>query len=175
MVCQQFVCTLSVGIVLTPGSCAQVVVLLCSVMDFYEPNMGNMLLRCLQGKEHDQYVDVWSLGVLMYEFLVGEPPFEAPDKHETYLRICRVDLHFPEHVSESARDLISSVRPFLLRSQESHRGSPCLFVIVCPLHVFGGGYSGTDMEFLDAAPGQGSYASHGPGRCPPTPLDRGQP
>lgn len=75
---------------------------LCGTLDYLPPEM-------VEGKEHDQYVDVWSLGVLMYEFLVGEPPFEAPDKHETYLRICRVDLHFPEHVSESARDLISSL------------------------------------------------------------------
>ena len=49
----------------------------------------------MQGKEHDRWVDVWSLGVLMYEFLVGSPPFEAEGHQATYRRIQRVDLRFP--------------------------------------------------------------------------------
>ena len=48
-----------------------------------------------QGKKHDSWVDVWSLGVLMYEFLVGNPPFEAEGHQATYRRIARVDLRFP--------------------------------------------------------------------------------
>ena len=48
-----------------------------------------------QGRAHDAMVDVWSLGVLMYEFLVGHPPFEAEGHSATYRRIARVDLHFP--------------------------------------------------------------------------------
>lgn len=44
-------------------------------------------------------VDLWSLGVLCYEFLFGGPPFEAQGHSETYKRILRVDLHFPAHPS----------------------------------------------------------------------------
>ena len=51
---------------------------------------------CLQGREHDEKVDVWSLGVLLYEFLVGSPPFEAEGHSATYRRISRVDLRFPK-------------------------------------------------------------------------------
>ena len=35
-------------------------------------------------------VDLWGLGVLCYEFLVGHPPFEAKTSQETYARISKV-------------------------------------------------------------------------------------
>lgn len=62
------------------------------------------------GLAHDHAVDIWSLGVLAYEFLVGGPPFEAEGHQETYKRISNVDLKFPAHVSREARDFISKVR-----------------------------------------------------------------
>jgi serine/threonine protein kinase len=31
----------------------------------------------IEGQTHDEKVDLWSLGVLTFEFLVGKPPFEA--------------------------------------------------------------------------------------------------
>ena len=61
----------------------------------------------VEGREHDEMVDVWSLGVLLYEFLVGSPPFEAEGHRATYNRISRVDLHFPKGVQPDAQDLIS--------------------------------------------------------------------
>ena len=63
----------------------------------------------IEGHLHDEKVDLWSLGILCYEFLVGNPPFEAEGHTETYRRISRVDLKFPENVNEGARDLISKV------------------------------------------------------------------
>ena len=35
-------------------------------------------------------VDLWGLGVLCYEFLVGQPPFEAKTAQLTYERISKV-------------------------------------------------------------------------------------
>jgi len=72
---------------------------LCGTLDYLPPEM-------VEGREHDKQVDVWSLGVLLYEFLVGVPPFEAEGHNATYRRISRVDLKFPSIVSEDARDLI---------------------------------------------------------------------
>ncbi len=76
---------------------------LCGTLDYLPPEM-------VEGLPHDANVDVWSLGVLAYEFLVGNPPFEAQSHTDTYKRIAKVDLKFPSHVSASARDLISKVR-----------------------------------------------------------------
>jgi serine/threonine protein kinase len=30
----------------------------------------------VEGRPHTEKVDYWALGVLMFEFLVGKPPFE---------------------------------------------------------------------------------------------------
>lgn len=75
---------------------------LCGTLDYLPPEM-------IEGKMHDEKVDLWSLGVLCYEFLVGKPPFEAEGHTETYRRIARVDLRWPSHVSEGAKDIISKV------------------------------------------------------------------
>ena len=51
-------------------------------------------------------------GVLCYEFLYGQPPFEAAGHSETYKRILRVDLKFPPapERTDGAKDLIRRVR-----------------------------------------------------------------
>ncbi|XP_071959263.1 aurora kinase C-like [Antedon mediterranea] len=83
---------------------------LCGTLDYLPPEM-------IEGKMHDANVDLWSLGVLCYEFLVGKPPFEAEGNNETYRRITKVDYKFPDHVSPEARNLVSG----LLRHNPSAR------------------------------------------------------
>lgn len=76
---------------------------LCGTLDYLPPEM-------VEGREYGESVDRWSLGVLMYEFLVGSPPFEDQSGYRaTYKRIARVDLHIPDHVSTEASDLIQKV------------------------------------------------------------------
>lgn len=79
---------------------------LCGTLDYLPPEM-------VEGRDHDAKVDIWSLGVLCYEFLYGMPPFEAKGHSETYKRILSVDLRFPADppISNSAKDLVSRVRP----------------------------------------------------------------
>lgn len=32
----------------------------------------------IRGEKYDESVDIWAIGIIMYELLVGKPPFEAP-------------------------------------------------------------------------------------------------
>lgn len=76
---------------------------LCGTLDYLPPEM-------VEGRDHNANVDLWSLGVLCYEFLVGVPPFEEPSSYRaTYKRIASVDLKVPEFVSPEAKDLITKV------------------------------------------------------------------
>ncbi|XP_068855605.1 aurora kinase C-like [Aphelocoma coerulescens] len=72
---------------------------MCGTLDYLPPEM-------VEGGGHDEKVDLWCLGVLCYELLAGHPPFESPSTADTYRRIAEVDLHFPPHIPEGARDLI---------------------------------------------------------------------
>jgi serine/threonine protein kinase len=59
-------------------------------------------------KPYDARVDVWSIGILLFEFLVGENPFEGLPDAETRTRIRKGQIEFPSAspVSELAQDLI---------------------------------------------------------------------
>lgn len=56
---------------------------MCGTLDYLPPEM-------VENKTHDERVDVWGLGVLCYEFLVGSPPFESDTQRDTYNRISKV-------------------------------------------------------------------------------------
>ncbi|GMG51324.1 unnamed protein product [Ambrosiozyma monospora] len=72
---------------------------MCGTLDYLPPEM-------VEAKNHGKTVDVWALGILMYEFLVGRPPFEEENSKMTYKRIANVDLRIPNYVSPDAADLI---------------------------------------------------------------------
>ncbi|KAG0367845.1 serine/threonine-protein kinase orb6 [Gamsiella multidivaricata] len=59
---------------------------------------------------YGQECDWWSLGAIMFECLVGYPPFCSENAHETYRKIMnwREQLYFPEdvHLTPNAEDLI---------------------------------------------------------------------
>ena len=65
----------------------------------------------LVDESYDHRVDVWSLGVLMFECLVGRPPFEASGVDETHRRIRGAEVAFPEQpaLSAPARQLCRSL------------------------------------------------------------------
>ncbi|PIO66879.1 hypothetical protein TELCIR_11391 [Teladorsagia circumcincta] len=49
---------------------------ICGTLDYLPPEM-------ISGHTHDHTVDNWAVGILLYEMLVGRPPFEYPDQSQT--------------------------------------------------------------------------------------------
>lgn len=83
---------------------------MCGTLDYLPPEM-------IQNKAYDEKVDHWALGILIYEFLVGRPPFESPSMQETCRRICQDPVRFPPRVGAEAQDLIRK----LLKKQPAER------------------------------------------------------
>ncbi|XP_072037721.1 cGMP-dependent protein kinase egl-4-like isoform X2 [Amphiura filiformis] len=63
------------------------------------------------GKGHDLSADYWSLGILIFELLTGNPPFTASDPMRTYNIILKgIDIvEFPKKISKHAHSLIKKL------------------------------------------------------------------
>ena len=61
----------------------------------------------VKGTGYTHAVDLWALGTLIYEMLVGYAPYEGDDQMTTFRNILRGDLQFPDFlVDYQARDII---------------------------------------------------------------------
>ncbi|EFO84680.1 CRE-AIR-2 protein [Caenorhabditis remanei] len=75
---------------------------MCGTMDYLPPEM-------IVGNHHSDAVDLWAIGVLCYEFLVGKPPFEHDKQADTYSAIKVARFSYPDYVKKGARDLIGKL------------------------------------------------------------------
>ena len=58
---------------------------------------------------HDRTLDYYSIGIILYEMLVGIPPFYNEDRKKMYSSILNDKIKFYSHISQQARDLISKL------------------------------------------------------------------
>ena len=71
----------------------------CGTPDYLAPEIvGN--------RGHNRAVDWWTLGILAFELLHGEPPFSGADQMATFRKISSGRYHMASHCSSPARDLI---------------------------------------------------------------------
>lgn len=85
---------------------------ICGTLDYLPPEM-------ITHEGHGLNADLWCLGVLCYEFLFGNPPFESRDQAATYDRIKRVDIHFPSHIQVCCDNLPRQESASVLRSRSN--------------------------------------------------------
>jgi len=74
----------------------------CGTSDYLAPEM-------LMGMGHNECLDMWEMGVLLYEMTMGYPPFGSSTQEKTAQRIMKVQLSFPEGIDPDLKNLILSL------------------------------------------------------------------
>ncbi len=74
----------------------------CGTTDYLAPEIASE-------RSYNYFVDIWSLGVLLYEMLYGDAPFYSTNKKKIISNIRNVKYTFPHDVDEFAQDLITKI------------------------------------------------------------------
>lgn len=65
--------------------------------------------QILQELDYGPSVDWWALGVLMYEMMAGQPPFEADNEDDLFESILHDDVLYPVWLSKEAVSILKAV------------------------------------------------------------------
>ena len=71
----------------------------CGSVAYLAPEM-------LKKQGHGKAVDWYLLGVLIYEMIIGIPPFYSENRHEIFENIDKGSLKFPNYVSKESKSLL---------------------------------------------------------------------
>jgi len=82
----------------------------CGTPDYLSPEM-------IAQEGHDQRLDIWNLGVLLFEMLTGQPPFSGDNQRDLFENILKVKINYPKDFPRLAKDLVSK----LLKSRPKDR------------------------------------------------------
>ncbi|XP_053418016.1 serine/threonine-protein kinase 33 isoform X2 [Nycticebus coucang] len=80
-----------------------------------------MAPEVINAHDYSQQCDIWSIGVIMYILLSGEPPFLASSEEKLFELIRKGELHFENPVWDSISDCAKSVLKQLMKVDPAHR------------------------------------------------------
>ena len=63
----------------------------------------------IKGTGHDEKVDIWSIGVLLFELLTGEQAWAGENIQTVQNNICNLKISWPANMNKAAEDLISKI------------------------------------------------------------------
>jgi len=75
--------------------------------------------QILQELEYDASVDWWALGVLMYEMMAGQPPFEADSEDDLFESILHDDVLYPVWLTKEAVSVLKGVSEVSVQQSRS--------------------------------------------------------
>jgi len=75
--------------------------------------------QILQELEYDASVDWWALGVLMYEMMAGQPPFEADSEDDLFESILHDDVLYPVWLTKEAVSILKGVSEVSVQQSRS--------------------------------------------------------
>ena len=74
----------------------------CGTVEYMAPEI-------IESENYDYSVDIWSLGILLYELLMGHSPFKDKTTKNTIVNIKLHELKFDKEISEDCKDLINKL------------------------------------------------------------------
>ena len=70
---------------------------------------------------HDEKIDIWCVGVLMFELMTGQAPWKGEDVHTVKKNISQLKINWPKNMDKDARDLISKILRYMPEERPSLR------------------------------------------------------
>jgi len=70
----------------------------CGTPDYIAPEI-------IHYESYNKSVDWWAFGVLLYEMLVGQPPFDGEDEEELFAAITDHNVSYPKSLSREAKEI----------------------------------------------------------------------
>lgn len=64
------------------------------------------VLQIIKGLKYNQCVDWWSFGVLLYEMVVGQSPFNGCDEDELFWCICNEQAYYPRFLAKETKAVL---------------------------------------------------------------------